>query len=78
MEAVPDCFSKRNLRIKTTDRQYLLINLIEAPLLALIVGYFTRFAEGDQYIFFENKNLISYLFMAIVVVLFMGMSVSAE
>ncbi|MGD9556271.1 MAG: ATP-binding cassette domain-containing protein [Mangrovibacterium sp.] len=71
-------FSKRNLRIKTTDRQYLLINLIEAPLLALIVGYFTRFAEGDQYIFFENKNLISYLFMAIVVVLFMGMSVSAE
>jgi len=71
-------FLKRNLRIKLTDRQYLLINLIEAPLLALIVGYFTRFAEADEYIFFENKNLISYLFMAIVVVLFMGMSVSAE
>jgi ABC-type multidrug transport system ATPase subunit len=71
-------FLKRNLRIKVTDKQYLLINLIEAPLLALIVGYFTRFAEGNEYIFFENKNLISYLFMAIVVVLFMGMSVSAE
>ena len=71
-------FLKRNLRIKFTDRQYLLINLIEAPLLALIVGYFTRFAEDNNYIFFENKNLISYLFMAIVVVLFMGMSVSAE
>ncbi len=71
-------FMKRNLRIKLTDRQYLLINLTEAPLLALIVGYFTRFAEDNNYIFFENKNLISYLFMAIVVVLFMGMSVSAE
>lgn len=71
-------FMKRNLRIKLTDKQYLLINLIEAPLLALIVGYFTRFAEENEYIFFENKNLISYLFMAIVVVLFMGMSVSAE
>ncbi|MGV8095969.1 MAG: ATP-binding cassette domain-containing protein [Mangrovibacterium sp.] len=71
-------FLKRNLRIKVTDKQYLLINLIEAPLLALIVGYFTRFAEGNEYIFFENKNLISYLFMSIVVVLFMGMSVSAE
>lgn len=71
-------FLKRNLRIKLTNKQYMLINLIEAPLLALIVGYFTRFAEGDEYIFFENKNLVSYLFMAIVVVLFMGMSVSAE
>ncbi len=71
-------FFKRNLRVKVSDKQYLLINLIEAPLLALIVGYFTRFAEADQYLFFENKNLISYLFMAIVVVLFIGMSVSAE
>ncbi|HBL73659.1 MAG: hypothetical protein A2W90_14235 [Bacteroidetes bacterium GWF2_42_66] len=71
-------FMKRNLRIKVTDKQYLLINLVEAPLLALIVAYFTRFAEDNEYIFFENKNLISYLFMAIVVVLFMGMSVSAE
>lgn len=71
-------FFKRNFRVKVSDKQYLLINLIEAPLLALIVGYFTRFAEADQYLFFENKNLISYLFMAIVVVLFIGMSVSAE
>src|SRR5690606_34982172 len=43
-----------------------------------IVAWFTRFSEGDEYIFFENKSLISYLFMSIVVVLFMGMSVSAE
>ena len=71
-------FFKRNFRVKVSDKQYLLINLVEAPLLALIVGYFTRFAEADQYMFFENKNLISYLFMAIVVVLFIGMSVSAE
>jgi ABC transport system ATP-binding/permease protein len=71
-------FFERNLKIKTSDRQYLIINLLEAPILAAIVGYFTRFSEGNHYIFFENKSLISYLFMAIVVVLFMGMSVSAE
>jgi ABC transport system ATP-binding/permease protein len=71
-------FFERNLRIKTADRQYLFINLLEAPVLALIVGWFTRFSEGNEYIFFENKSLISYLFMAIVVILFMGMSVSAE
>jgi len=71
-------FFSRNLRIKVTDRQYVLINLLEAPLLAAIVAYFTRFSEGNGYLFFENKSLISYLFMAIVVMLFMGMSVSAE
>jgi len=71
-------FFERNLRIKTADRQYLFINLLEAPVLAVIVAWFTRFSVGDEYIFFENKSLISYLFMAIVVILFMGMSVSAE
>ncbi len=71
-------FFSRNMRIKLSDKQYLLINLIEAPILALIVGYFTKYSEGPDYIFAQNKNLISYIFMAIVVVLFMGMSVSAE
>ena len=56
----------------------MLINLIEAPILAIIVAYFTRFTENSEYLFFENKSLISYMFMSIVVVLFMGMSVSAE
>lgn len=71
-------FFERNLRTKFTDHQYLIINLLEAPVLAVIVSYFTRFAEGDDYIFFENKSLNSYLFMSVVVLLFMGMSVSAE
>ncbi|MBC8005156.1 MAG: ABC transporter permease, partial [Verrucomicrobia bacterium] len=71
-------FFERNLRIKITDRQYLFINLLEAPMLAVIVAWFTRFREGDKYIFFENKSLISYLFMSVVVVLFMGTIGSAE
>ncbi len=71
-------FMQRNLRTKLSDRQYLTINLLEAPLLAIIVGYFTRYSANENYIFFENKSLISYLFMSIVVVLFMGMSISAE
>jgi ABC-type multidrug transport system ATPase subunit len=71
-------FFERNIRIKVTDKQYMLINLAEAPILAVIVAYFTRFAENNEYVFYENKSLISYLFMSILVVLFMGMSVSAE
>ena len=71
-------FFERNLRIKVTDKQYMLVNLMEAPILAIIVAYFTRFAVNNEYVFFENKSLISYMFMSIVVVLFMGMSISAE
>lgn len=71
-------FFQRNLQIKITDTQYMVVNLLEAPVLALIVAWFTRFTEGTEYVFFENKSFISYLFMSIVVMLFMGMSVSAE
>lgn len=71
-------FFNRNLRVKVSDKQYLLINILEAPILAVIVAWFTRFSEGGNYVLLENKNLISYLFMSIVVVLFIGMSVSAQ
>lgn len=71
-------YFKRNLRTKLTNNQYKIINLLEAPILAILVAFFTRYSEMGDYVFFENKSLISYLFMSIVVILFMGMSVSAE
>ncbi|MFO7924408.1 MAG: ATP-binding cassette domain-containing protein [Bacteroidales bacterium] len=71
-------FSIRNFLSKISNRQYLLVSLIEAPLLALILGYFTKYLHEGQYIFAENVNLPSFLFMAVVVSLFLGLSVSAE
>ncbi len=71
-------FSVRNLISKLSNRQYILINLLEAPLLAIILGYIAKFSEDDAYIFADNKNLPVFLFMSIVVSLFLGMSVSAE
>ncbi len=76
-------FSIRNLKTKIADRQYLVINLLEAPLLALILGIFTRYNKGTDtdpyaYIFSENLNLPVYIFMAVIVSLFLGMMVSAE
>ncbi len=73
-----EIFSKRNLLAKITNRQYVLINLLEAPLLALILAAISKYSSGDTYIFSDNKNLPVFLFMSIVVALFMGMSVSAE
>ena len=71
-------FSIRNLLTKITNRQYLLINLIEAPFLAVILAYLTRYKFGERYIFSDNRNLVPYLFMSVVVSLFLGMMVSAE
>jgi len=71
-------FSIRNLLTKITNRQYMLINLLEAPFLAALLAYLTRYSFGDEYIFGDNRNLVPYLFMSVVVSLFLGMMVSAE
>ena len=73
-----EIFSIRNLLSKLTNKQFLLINFLEAPLLAFILAFFTKYIRADSYIFSENKNLAAYLFMSVVVALFIGLTVSAE
>ncbi|MBK3518660.1 ATP-binding cassette domain-containing protein [Carboxylicivirga marina] len=68
---------------KFKDRQYLMINMLQAPILALILGYFTKYISGDAsdesvYVFAKNVNIPAYLFMCVVVSLFLGLIVSAE
>ena len=71
-------FSTRNLLAKLANTQYMAINLLEAPILALVLGFFTKYIQDSEYIFAENKNFPVFLFMSIVVALFMGLTVSAE
>jgi len=71
-------FSIRNLLSKITNRQYLVINLFEAPFLAALLAFLTRYSSGDKYFFGGNQNLVAYMFMSVVVALFLGMMVSAE
>ncbi len=71
-------FIRRNLTRKLADRQYMTINLLEAPLLAFILGYITKFSENGGYSFADNKNYPVFLFMAVIVALFIGLTVSAE
>ncbi|MCX6305410.1 MAG: ATP-binding cassette domain-containing protein [Bacteroidetes bacterium] len=71
-------FSIRNLLCKITNRQYMMINLLEAPFLAFLLAYLTRYKFGEPYVFGDNRNLVPYLFMSVVVSLFLGMMVSAE
>lgn len=76
-------FITRDVKSKLTNTQYLLINFIEAPLLAFILAFLVRYFNTDEdnsvgYVFFKNENLTAYMFMAVVVALFLGLTVSAE
>jgi len=76
-------FFKRNLLSKLADRQFMSIALLVAPVLALILGFFSKFVAGDEsnphrYIFSQNENLPAYLFMSVIVALFLGLIIAAE
>ena len=71
-------FLHRNIRTKVTNVQYLLITLLQAPVLAVVCAMLTRYAPPEGYSVMDNKNLVSYFFMAVIVATFTGMSGSAE
>ena len=76
-------FLTRDVKSKLTNTQYLLINFLEAPLLAFILAYLVRYFNTDEenskgYIFKNNENIPAYMFMSVVVALFIGLTVSAE
>ena len=71
-------FLQRNIQSKVSNIQYLTIALLEAPVLAVVCALLTRYAPPEGYSVRDNKNLVSYFFMAIIVATFIGMSGSAE
>jgi ABC-type multidrug transport system ATPase subunit len=76
-------YFRRDILAKAHDKQYMLINLLEAPFLALLLALVVRYAPAHKlmdraYAFATNENIPAYFFMSVIVALFMGMSVSAE
>ncbi|TFG89716.1 MAG: ATP-binding cassette domain-containing protein, partial [Candidatus Atribacteria bacterium] len=76
-------FIKRDILKKLSDKQYLVINFIEAPVLALLLAFIVRYFDSDVsnqygYTLLDNTNLPVYIFMSVIVAIFMGLTVSAE
>jgi ABC-type multidrug transport system ATPase subunit len=74
-------FSARDLLAKLGNFQYVIINLIEAPLLTFFLAFIVKYSENPEtgdYIFRENDNVPSYFFMSIIMSMFIGLTVSAE
>lgn len=73
-------FIRRDILSKISNLQYILISLLEAPLMALFLTAIIRYIPDNKltYVFRENDNIPPYIFMSIVISLFVGLSVSAE
>jgi len=75
-------FAQRDILSKAADLQYVLITLLEAPVLAFFLAFLIRYfdvsAKNPGYTLMDNSNLPVYLFMAVIVAIFMGLTVSAE
>jgi ABC-type multidrug transport system ATPase subunit len=74
-------FLTRDVLSKISNTQYIVLNLLEAPLLGFILAYLIRYIadpNSKKYVFYDNENIPPYIFMSIVVALFLGLTVSAE
>ncbi|MGY6560519.1 MAG: ATP-binding cassette domain-containing protein [Luteibaculaceae bacterium] len=74
-------FFQRDLFSKLANKQYVLINLLEAPVLAIFLSFIIRQVRNPNnpvYLFRENDNISAYLFILVLLALFIGLTVSAE
>ncbi|MDA3952965.1 MAG: ATP-binding cassette domain-containing protein [Bacteroidales bacterium] len=74
-------FTIRDFLSKISNTQYIALNLLEAPVLGFILSFIIRYIADPNskvYIFRENENIHIYIFMALIVALFLGLTVSAE
>jgi ABC transport system ATP-binding/permease protein len=71
-------FFVRDMLSKLANRQYVMISLLGAPLLALLLAYFTKYSVAGEYHYSDNDNIPSYLFMCVITSLFLGLIISAE
>ena len=63
---------------KFRNRANLLTTIVEAPLLALLIGSVLRYSEGGTYDFASAYHIPTYLFLALVVAMFLGLTNSVD
>jgi ABC transport system ATP-binding/permease protein len=76
-------YFQRDALSKLANRQYVLVNLLEAPVLSFIMASFLRYyrtghGTSGLYIFRQNDNVPQFLFISVIVALFLGLTVAAE
>lgn len=71
----------RDVKAKLANLQYILINLLETPLIAIMLSLLLRYynIENQQgYVYCDNPNISVYIIIGVIVAFFLGLTVSAE
>lgn len=76
-------FITRDFLSKVANKQYVFINLVEAPILAFFVAFMVKYynvldGPNSAYSFYSNPNIPVYFFVSVVIALFLGLTMSAE
>jgi len=74
-------YLSRDFKSKIANRQYVMLTLLEAPILGFVLSFIIRYIpdpDSDIYIFSENENIPVYIFISLIVALFLGLTISAE
>jgi ABC-type multidrug transport system ATPase subunit len=69
---------QRSFISKMRNRANLLTTLVEAPLLAFLIGAVLRYSEGTVYDFASSFHIPTYLFLSLVVAMFLGLTNSVD
>jgi ABC-type multidrug transport system ATPase subunit len=74
-------FTARDFLSKISNTQYMLINLLQGPLLAVLLAFVVRYQNDPvtgEYSYRYNENIPAFILVSVLVALFMGLTVSAE
>ncbi len=76
-------FFRRDLKSKLANKQYIFINLMETPILAIILASLIRFFNIDPsnttgYTYSDNPNVTIYIIISVIIAYFVGLTLSSE
>ncbi len=74
-------YTVRDFFSKISNKQYIALSLLEAPVLGFILSSIIRYIEdpvAGHYVFRINENIPIFIFMSLIVALFLGLTISAE
>lgn len=69
---------QRNFVNKLRDKSNLIITFLLPPFLGLFVGTILHYTPGNEYTFFENKHVGTFLFLSMLIAIFLGITNSVE
>lgn len=68
----------RDAHSKLADLSYAMLVLFEPVILSVILSFLVKRSSTAAYMLLENDNIPAYIFMSIIVIIFIGLTISAE